>query len=1126
MKRLLLLFFVPLSVTFNLVAQKPHTCQPILDKVIALVEERSVKSQEVLNHLNICDRKNELILARNKLQNRINQINEEEKQRAQHAEKKAVKSQNAEIDARLATVREQIVSDSLKVRNYNMRQALSTMQDNPSVAWSIVEYLQGNANDYKDLAEVVYSIANDPKNEAYLKHISLKESIAATAWNEDNQYLVADASGIIKTYAEHGQLLDSFQFLQPLPHQQMVGMFNREGSYFFYTQGEQDSTLAILDVAAKTIYSTIEIPERIYKIGFSPNLLYLAVGMDKKIRFYNLSQQPPAYSDLEFSGLPGTLTINDAGVLAAAETDGQLHFYNLKEGGIAITTFNSRLKKLPVRSAAFTKNPDVLLVGGTGFEAAICTWNGETYYPMKGHVNNITAFDIDYNKNLVATGSSDKTVRLWKTESDPITELAILKGHPAQIRYIAFSPNGQYLATADIENNIRLWRTHGKKKGSNVLRDNDLLLSTTFSPANDQILAGGTQGSIFLFDTLGNRLETFPLGDSVNCLAFIHKNKFVSGSSKGALSWWNISDTIPTKTVNIGRGAVNSIAVSPNDKKIIAGYESGYIRVFNEQLDSVYTFNSNNYYPIKAVTFSGENIVVADSRGHIRFYDKNYLEQVEKSLKATAIHVAAVSKSGRYMLTSTNHDVRLWDLKYPKYSFDLEDAHANRVSGLAFSPDDRFLLTASWDNTAIVWAINGKKMYKVATNASVMSIAAAGNGRYFATGSGTLDVWRMPDVYLEECVERASMNQLIRAGVLMSDLSVYNGSNDINMLRKAAQQFGSIGSWRTADTLYAIALDQIETELIHTKKPATRNAFEASEEEEDWQSLKNDVQLDRAEMRIEAARSNQETAQKEAFILLIQSCKDPNELTAYAEYSFAHREWKALKLACERHRAITGENALWTRKYLFYAHTMLNSKQAKVTDLTNTNNLDELGTLVIFYAAEADALPDSMMLKKAVFAQAAYRIMVRYDQLHTNDPATLLYLTDRCLNYGWYQLLSGQAAGALKTIKEGQALCLRHPYPAADSLLQMNRAHALLLTSQFDAAAAIYQALAPFKFIDNRFATFGTAFLDDFRLFREADNYPETKGKVIGTRYQNNVQRIIEMLQGKIPWPDQNSQKN
>jgi hypothetical protein len=139
-------------------------------------------------------------------------------------------------------------------------------------------------------------------------------------------------------------------------------------------------------------------------------------------------------------------------------------------------------------------------------------------------------------------------------------------------------------------------------------------------------------------------------------------------------------------------------------------------------------------------------------------------------------------------------------------------------------------------------------------------------------------------------------------------------------------------------------------------------------------------------------------------------------------------------------------------------------------------------------------------------------LMKRYDELHPNDTITVQYLTDRYVNAGWYQLLSGDAANALKNIDAGIALCKKIPYPVSDALLQMNRAHALLLLGQKAAALPIYARLAPLPFIDTRFATFGEAFADDFRLLREANTYPGINGKVLSAQQEADIKKVEDFL--------------
>jgi WD40 repeat protein len=58
----------------------------------------------------------------------------------------------------------------------------------------------------------------------------------------------------------------------------------------------------------------------------------------------------------------------------------------------------------------------------------------------------------------LATGSYDKTVRLWDTASrKPLGEP--LQGHGKSVATVAFSPDGKTLATGSYDKTVRLWDT-------------------------------------------------------------------------------------------------------------------------------------------------------------------------------------------------------------------------------------------------------------------------------------------------------------------------------------------------------------------------------------------------------------------------------------------------------------------------------------------------------------------------------------------------------------------------------------------------------------------------------------------------------------------------------------------
>jgi WD40 repeat protein len=135
------------------------------------------------------------------------------------------------------------------------------------------------------------------------------------------------------------------------------------------------------------------------------------------------------------------------------------------------------------------------------------TDSGELVRTLEGHQDIVRSVAFDPQGRWLASGSDDEAVKLWDVESGHTVHS--LEGHKAWVTSVAFDPNGRWLASASYDNTVRLWHVSGRLLYT-LKANNGWALSVAFEPQGNWLVAGYANGAVCVWDPeTGECLNTF-----------------------------------------------------------------------------------------------------------------------------------------------------------------------------------------------------------------------------------------------------------------------------------------------------------------------------------------------------------------------------------------------------------------------------------------------------------------------------------------------------------------------------------------------------------------------------------------------------------------------------------------
>ena len=519
-------------------------------------------------------------------------------------------------------------------------------------------------------------------------------------------------------------------------------------------------------------------PGHINALAFSPDGKMVATGgfSNPIVQLWELetgNKQKSYLLNKDTGSVSGLAYSEDGSVLIIVDIFGSIQHWDIETNQIVFKARGIDKHKVLIYS-------EVLNAFASGQEnGRIQFYDASTGKPQKGLIGHSGLFNLDdkdiwslaFSKDgsLLASGSMDKTVRLWDTEKRK--HVAKLSLHESCITAVALSTDGDILASGDAKKRIILWDTKTKMKKAELKGQTNGVCALSFSPEGTILASGSNDGSIRFWNPITGKLKsTFTTGHTkwITSLAFSKGDTtLTSVDYNGTVDLWNMNTKRGHSYLNIGQNKADRATSLSQDAVLLTAMESNSTIAFypigfgwrgggsgsttnakfqvwnlstGEEFHGPWTHQ--NYY-INAATFSLDNklLVVSDRRkGILSLNIDTGEDKVLFNIRSHWKNRLIFSPNGKMLALLGEHSsTHIWNYETQK-EITPEYLKSNS-SALAFSTDNMMLAIAN-RNQIVLWDIVGNEFKERGSIQAgiIEGITFSPNGKFIITAN--LQGWK------------------------------------------------------------------------------------------------------------------------------------------------------------------------------------------------------------------------------------------------------------------------------------------------------------------------------------------------------------------------------------------------
>src|SRR5579859_6955867 len=238
-------------------------------------------------------------------------------------------------------------------------------------------------------------------------------------------------------------------------------------------------------------------------------------------------------------------------------------------------------------------------------------------YVYTGHTDAVTALAWSPDWAYIASGSADKTVQVWSSDSynaQPGKLLSAYRGYTSPVTAVAWSQFGAdstghtppYIASAGNKDRaVQVWNTQTGQLTTEYTQLTSRVLALAWQSGTDNVVMGAADGTAQVWNTkTGQTIATYTghsgAVQALDTYSTHYSTHVASGGADTILHIWDSQTGKTVATYSGHTGAINAVLWLA-ETLVASASEDGTVRVWNTLNSTVLVYNQHKG-PVKALT--------------------------------------------------------------------------------------------------------------------------------------------------------------------------------------------------------------------------------------------------------------------------------------------------------------------------------------------------------------------------------------------------------------------------------------------------------------------------------------------------------------------------------------------